>query len=248
MIFYEKERAEELLENGFFCFIKFEELIILAKYFRDEKNKNDREIKESLISFCKEYDEDFNEILSRKKIADAVRISKKYKIKKDTDICITKKEIESINTFEEYKIRKVLFVMAVISKYLKYNHDGDNKNVEDKSYYVSSCSFINILKMAKVNVSKNERKRILYKIDQSGLITTLPTGCFKVNFIDENSEKFVTIKSLNNIIDYYPKICANCGAIIENNPKNHNLCPNCYKEKRREDVKNNVRRYRVKDK
>jgi len=248
MIFYEKKRAEEILENGFTSFMNFEELFILAKYFRDEEGKNDREIKDILNEFCTKSQVGFNEILSRKKISNAIRSSKKHKTKMNIEININKKEIDSIKMLKNHHLQKILFVMLVISKYLKSNYIPKNKISKNNKYYVYSYNFLKILKMAKINVEKYKRKVLLYNLEQSGFITTFPNGYFEINIACDDPEVVITIQSLDNIVDHYVITCDSCGRTIDNISKMHNLCQECYKKKRLEDVNKNVKKHIEKSK
>ncbi len=244
MIFYDKKRAEEILENGFSSFMSFEELFILAKYFRDEEGENDREIKDSLNDFCARHQSGFNEVLSRKKIASAIRSSKKNKLRTDIEININKKELDSIKMLKSHNLQKILFVMLSIAKYLKANYIPKNKDKEDNNkYYVYSYNFIKILKMAKVNVSKHKRKLLLYELEQSGFITTYPNGYFEVNIACDDSDTIITLNSLDDIIDHYVITCDACGKILDNVSKMHCMCTECYKKKRLEDVNKNVKKH-----
>lgn len=245
MIFYEKEYAEILLESGFTSFMNFEELTILAKYFRYE-GKNNSQIRESLINFCKKFCPDFNEVLSRGKIDDAIKKSQKYGIRLDTKINITHAEIEEIKSFGNYKKQKILFVMLVLAKYFKYNNTKLNKDKEkyDNDFFVFLYNFITILKLAKVNIGKIERKDILHEFEERGMITTSRYDVFKVNFVCEDSPIEIIVDNLEDIISFYPGYCEKCGRVIKNRAKKHDLCEECYNEHRRNDIKLNVRKYR----
>jgi hypothetical protein len=245
MIFYEKEYAEILLESGFSSFMNFEELSLLAKYFKYE-GKNNTQIKKSLVNFCIKFCPDFNEVLSRSKIDNAIKNSQKYGIRLEMEINVNHDEIETIKNFGDYKKQKILFVMLVMAKYFKYNNTRltVKKNNEYSEYFYTNYKFIDILKIAKVNIGKVERMNILYDLEQSGLITTTATGDFKINFICEDSEAEITVDNLDDIISFYPVYCEKCGKIIKNKSKMHNLCEECYDEHRKNSIKINVRKYR----
>jgi len=233
MIFYEKEYAEILLKSGFSSFMNFEELSLLAKYFKSI-GQNKTQIKKSLMDFCIKYCSDFNEVLSRGKIDSAIKNSQKYGIRLEIEINVNHDELEIIKNFGDYKRQKILFVMLVVSKYFKYNNIRliPKKNNEYSEYFYTNYKFINVLKLAKVNVGKVERMNILYDLEQSGLITTTSTGDFKINFICEDSEKEIVVDNLDDIISFYPIYCEKCGKRIKNKAKRHNLCEECYAEKR----------------
>lgn len=253
MIFYEEKRAKILLEQGTQSFITYEDLSILAKYFK-YIGKNKTQIEKSLVEFCENNNPNFNEILFRDKIENAIRTCDKFGIRLHIDVPITKNELNIIKNCGDYKRQKILFVMLVVSKYFKYNDTRltPKKNSDhDNDFYVN-IKWIDILKMAKVNVSKIERRDIIYDLEQSELVTIIKRRnnkkngtSFQVNFIDENSEPTIIIDNMDDIISFYFFNCEKCGKIISR-AKRHSLCEECYKEKRKEDIKNNVKNHRNK--
>lgn len=243
MIFYEKDHAEKLLKTGFTSFMNYTDLSILAKYFR-YIGENRTQIKKNLLEFCEKFTPNFNEILSRKKIDDAIKISDEYGIRLPIDVIVTNEELDVIKNCGDYKRQKVLFVMLVMAKYFKHNDTRltprENNKYSDQ-FYVND-TFINILKIAKVNVSRVERMNILNDIEQGGFITTIIPKknkkkkndiSFKINFVCENSDGSIIITDMNNMIDFYPFYCEKCGKEIGKS-KRHNLCPQCYDEHRKE--------------
>lgn len=233
MIFYEKDHAEKLLKTGFTSFMNYQDLSVLAKYFK-HIGKNRTQIRKSLLEFCEKFTPNFNEILSRNKIEDAIKTSDEYGIRLPIDIVVTNVEIDIIKNCGDYKRQKILFVMLVISKYFKYNNTRlapkDDKYNND--FYVND-TFINILKIAKVNVSRVERCNILHDLQQSELITTKKTKkdiSFEINFVCDDSEVAIVVSDMNNIIGFYPFYCEKCGKVVENKAKRHNLCNECYAE------------------
>lgn len=233
-IFYEEEYAKNLLKNGFTSFMNFDDLSVLARYFK-YIGKNKTQIKKSLIEFCEKWNPDFNEILARNKIENAVKVVDKYGIRFPMDVNITNSELEKIKSAGNYKKQKILFVMLVIAKYFKYNDTNLDKNRESKcsSRFFANENMTNILKMAKVNISKKERIDIQHELQESGFITSIGAKSFEIHIIDDNSDISIIVTDMNNIIDFYPYkneiICENCGKIIEK-PKMRNICNQCYEK------------------
>jgi len=245
MIFYEKDKAEELLKSGFTSFMNFADLSLLARYFK-YMGKNKTQIRKSLIEFCIKFVPDFNEVLSRNRIEGAIKTVDKYGIRFPIDVVVTKSELEIIKGCGNYKRQKVLFVMLVIAKYFKKN---DTKLLPKKSNKFDGCYYANekitnIFKMAKVNASKKERMNIQYGLQQLGLITTIKSDAFQIHFVDDNSDPAITVTDMNKLIDFYPMYCQNCGKIIKNKSKMHNLCKKCYNEKRKFDNAMKSKKYR----
>ena len=256
MIFYEKDHAEKLLKNGLTSFMNYQDLSVLAKYFK-YIGQNRIQIKQSLLDFCKKFVPNFNEILSRKKINDAIDTSQEYSLRLPIDVNVTESELDIIKSCGDYKRQKILFVMLVIAKYFKYNDTRltpKNSGEHDNDFYVND-TFINVLKMAKVNVSRIERMNLLYDLEQSNLITTINPPrknkkkknnnnniSYRVNFIYDDSDTSIIVKDMNDIVKFYPFYCEKCGKEI-NKAKRHNLCLGCYEEKRKEIIKVSSRNY-----
>ena len=233
MIFYEKDEAEKILVSGFTSFMSYSDLSLLAKYFK-YLGKNKSQIRKSLIDFCYKYNPEFNEVLSRNSIDNAIKSSQKYFLRLKMDVGVTEKEISLIKGCGDYKMQKIIFVMLVISKYLKYNNTrihAKSPTPYDKNFYVP-MKFTEILKIAKVNINRSDRIRMLSGLKSSGLISFTYVGSFQIMFVDEDSEPFIVVNNMNDIISFYPFYCEVCGKIVKNKAKRHNLCEECYKEKR----------------
>jgi len=252
MIFYEEKYAKQLLKNGLSSFMNYIDLSILAKYFR-YMGQNKKQIEKSLIEFCKNFNPDFNEILSRGKIERVVKLTDEYGLRFPMDIIVTKDEMNIIKNFGDYNRQKILFVMLVVAKYLKYNDTKlEKKDCEKINDFFVNISFINILKLAKVNVSKMEKKQIIYDLEQSKLIASKRNRkknrsgiYYRVDFVSEDSDAEIVVKDMEDIISFYPFYCKNCGKKIEK-PKRRNICDECYKDRSRNLTKNRVKKYRDK--
>jgi hypothetical protein len=241
-IFYEEEYAKNLLKNGFSSFMNFDDLSVLARYFK-HIGKNKLQIRKSLIEFCEKWNPDFNEILSRDKINNAIKAVDKYGIRFPMDVNVTASELEKIKSAGNYKKQKVLFVILVIAKYFKYNDTNLDKNRDKKcsDRFFANENITNILKMAKVNVSKKERINIQHELQRDGFIISIGEKSFEVLIADNNPDISIVVTNMNNIICFYPFYCENCGKEASRVGKKHNLCESCYQEKRKKDLLNHNR-------
>jgi hypothetical protein len=129
--------------------------------------------------------------------------------------------------------------MLVVAKYFKYNDTRlipKKNNNHDDDFYVN-IKWLDILKMAKVNVSKLERRDIIYDLEQSELVTIIKRRrggvSFQVNFIDENSEPIIIIDDMDNVISFYPFYCKICGKIMSYKYAVREKCNECYLEYRK---------------
>ena len=237
IIFYEERHAKKILAGDFEGRPTFYDLCLVSRYLK-KIGKNKEQIYDDIVEIYEQRDPDFNEVLSQGYIRKAVDTVDKYNLRETSPVRITKNEINSIlEIFQDYKEQKVLFIMLVLSKF-KHNklHIKNRKQTKyDGNYYVSE-KLTSILNLAKVHLSKKDRHKMLYDLEQSGLIRTTLTGSFQINFVDANprSKVEVIILDLENIESFFPYYCTNCGNKYERKPydKNH-LCEDCYLEDRR---------------
>lgn len=244
IIFYEENEAKKLLSSGDIDFITFHQLFLLAKYFK-HIGKNNSQTKKSLIEFSKKHNKDFNEILARNAIENAIKKSQKYTLRDCKGVIVTEAEMENIRKAEGYKKQKTLFTMLVLAKFFKHN---DNrvapKPSKYDSGYFSNATLINIFALAKINVSKKERNTMQYELERDGFIRTVRSNSFEIFFADENSKEYLLVDDLDNLIAFYPFYCEKCGKQVEKKAKRHNMCEECYVEYRRTTIKESTRKYR----
>lgn len=241
IIFCEKKHAEWMLENGFHNFMSSQDLSILARYLK-HIGKNKSQIKTDLIDFCKRYNPEFNEIIYDKKLRWVINTCDKYKLRIAMNIVVTEKELETIKIIKNYKLEKILFVMLVVSKYFKHNRIRiDQSKLKNNENFYVNAKFTDILKQARVNVSKKERNSLLFELNQTNLIESTLNGAYKINFVDESSGSKILIDDIDKIIDYFPIFCIKCGKKMEKRARKHDMCEDCYKEYRKNKDKEYVR-------
>jgi len=236
IIFCEKKYAENLLEHGFTKYMLQRDLSILAKYYK-YIGKNKKEIWDLLVDFCKQSNSEFNEIRFYGKLQRAIDSVDKYRLRLEMDVILTQEEMNSIKNINNDVYGRILFVMLAVSKYTKINpviiNSKKKKNEYSDRFYINA-RFTEILKLAKVNVSKIERKNILYSLESTHMITTTMNGSYEINYIDnlENSASAIRISDMNNILFFFPYYCEDCGKEIKNKSKMHKKCNDCYSKKR----------------
>ena len=237
IIFDEKKYAEKILEEGFSRFMSLKDLIILSKYY-SYLNNSSIQIKKNLIGFCKKYNPEFNNIIWDWKIDKAISSGKKYGLRFEQKVNISKKEIEFIKTLKNYKLEKILFVMIVVAKFFRRNKNElyINANIGD------------IFNLAKIRADRTEKNQMIYKLNTAGYIKATLVGSFKIELdnIDNKNDNddYIVVDDFDNIVSFYPVTCISCGIAIINKSKRHDFCDNCYKDFRKEDVRNNVQKYR----
>ncbi len=249
MIFNEYEFALNLIKTGFTRFMSLNNLSVLAKYYK-YLGKNKKQIEKELIEFCERWNPGFNIILNRWVLDVAIKNSKQYSLRFPMKVIITEEELKVIQAVNNYKYEKILFVLLVCAKNERYNKIKINKKVEKENFYVN-ISFLDILKIAKVNISKEERNKILFELNNLKLIKTTCYGTFKINYINENSEKKLIVLSNEDMINEYKNIrgemtknCAICGVSFQPNSNRQELCKNCARERERQKTREYVRNHR----
>lgn len=250
LIFNEIEHAKFLLDGGKKNKqLTFYELSLVAIYLRDVIGKSKDQVYDDLVLFCKENNADFNEILGRRRLKAALNKSDHYGIRKIKSKTVTKSEVETIrDTFSDYKKQRVLFAMIVLAKYFhdKSHHIKHRSTKYDDKYYVNQ-SLTRIFKIAGVHATRKERHKILYDLEQSGLIQTTLKGTFEILFIDEDSPTDIIVDDFYRINEFAPCFCVKCGKRYEWNSYSKNqLCDECYNKKRLEDVRKNMAKMRSK--
>lgn len=244
MIFYEKERAEFILKNGFSSFMSSGDLILLAKYFKSI-GKNNPQTRKSLLDFCYKYNPEFNEVLSKKSIDYAMKISQNYKLRERFDVPIFQNELDIIRKLKNFKKEKILFVMLVIAKYFKLNPSIKKEKIDEKyinNFYIG-YKMTEILKIAKINISKKERNNIVHELYLGGYISPTLRGSYQILFAESEGEQSILVDNLDDIVSFYPMYCSSCGKPLSVVAKRHSLCEECYAESRKTTYRESSKKY-----
>jgi hypothetical protein len=202
------------------------------------------------LEFCKKFNPDYNEVLNGEILDIAVRQSKNRSLRVCNHIVITESELSKIRSVKNYRYEKILFVMLVMSKALKPNYTSK----DGKSYL--NENFGDVLRFAKVSAGKIEKIRIKNDLFKLGMIDAIfpdsRSVCngrdnFLLKYRDDNSPIAIDVDNILEMINAYPYFCSACGKTMIRRNNRQTTCDNCYKEKRRKDVKNNVKKFRNKD-
>ena len=251
MIFDELEFATRLLKTGFSRYKSISDLFILAKYYR-HLGMNKKEVEKELLNFCYRFNPEFNVVTDGWRIDNAVNNSQKYKLRQPIDINVTQQELATIEQIDNYKYQKILFVMLVCSKNERYNGTKIKPKKNKSTDFFVNSSFIDILKIAKVNINKQERDSILHDLNVLELVEATYYGSFKVKYVNECSEVMLTIQSNGGMVEEYKKMkkkikyCVDCQKPFEPNSNRQERCEDCAKKREREKTREYVRNYRNK--
>lgn len=244
IIFDEYTKAQELLEHIKLKPPSFRELILIAKYLRFI-GKNDTQIRSDLEAYCEKCNPEFNRIMHGKRITSALHTAKKLSLRRSLPVPITRKEIDLIKKFDNYKLEKVVFVMLVTAKFFRLvnpRHSGDQNPI-----CMVQGRFREFLSLARINVNKKDRNAMKYILGQSGLVeATTRDTLYRITFADFCGEPEVVITHFEDMVSFYPYYCEVCGIKINNAKKNQKMCEECWKEKNKIIQKNQMRQKRSK--
>jgi hypothetical protein len=218
----EKEYAEERLVSGFTRQGSFDDLKILAKYFRF-LGKNTPQTEKALIEFCEKFSYCYNQRLFEKKIKNAVNDSKKEELRIFSPIGVTKKELESIRKIQDFRKQKILFIMLVTAKMFGMR----TKN----GILYCNVSLTEILRLAKVKALAQEKMDLTRALNVSGLINTNGNSSYEILFLDEKQDAFeILVTEKNDIISHLLFQCPKCGKEIPIGAKSRKMCNECLKK------------------
>lgn len=244
IIFNELEKAQDILKNGFEkgSYSRYE-LGILAKYWEYERYSKAK-IKKFLISFCKEKSSGFNTIVAREEINKAVSSSQKYNLKIiDGYIGITQLELDMTLSLP-YRYARLMFVMLVLAKITKkYPTRKKEKYKLNSDGYYFKTDLIQVMRIAKTYFAPSELLDALRFLDNevSFISPTYSEDTYEVFLIEEGGEEILIIDDFDNIIDFFPIVCQNCGKAITRTGSRQKYCKECWKEMYNEKNRNRQR-------
>lgn len=220
------------------------ELIIYAKYLKYKKimesgrdystvsatqlKEYDKEVERELRLFCEGCCGTFNYTTDYQDIDFAVDNSNKYLLKLPQSLPITQKEWDAIQSVQDEKYQRMLFIMLVDAKYYRLFNttvDKDISNLNDSIFYVRMTRS-EIQKFAKVKYdSPSEKTFFLGCITKKGLfgITENKLRTWFIKFVDTSSECVIDyITDYDHLDLHYEKLignrigqCKHCGKLFK---------------------------------
>lgn len=234
------------------------ELIIYAKYLKYKKimksgrdystvsatqlKEYDKEVERELRLFCEGCCGTFNYTTDYQDIDFAVDNSNKYLLKLPQPLPITQKEWDAIQSVQDEKYQRMLFIMLVDAKYYRLFNttvDKDISNLNDSIFYVRMTRS-EIQKFAKVKyASPSEKTFFLGCITKKGLfgITENKLRTWFIKFVDTSSECVIDYVTDYDHLDlHYEKLignrigqCKYCGKLFKQGKTK--LSDYCYKHR-----------------
>jgi hypothetical protein len=238
LIFSNENQYNNLIKNGFEKFPNKRDLTILCEFWTKKGVKFDN-LLESMISFCKKWNQQFNYVKSENLLLGVLNSFQKFlkyndKFEFNSKIYIFQEEIDEIKKIKDVKLQKIAFIMVCLAKWRCSNIDEYNKAF----IYLNSSSSIklkDIFAYAKVKATSKEQENSLHELNSIGFINVQLKPLLKY-FIPEikKSGKIILSFDINdNMIDNWLNItlphCQKCGKPFEKNGNKQKYCKECAK-------------------
>ena len=205
-----------------------------AQVLGKDANKNYN----STVAWMVKHQENFDESSYSNVISKAVKSAKKRKLYKIDDVIITKIELEKIQSLDNIRAEKILFVLLCMAK----------QQAKIMECYGTSANFTEglvrytvteLCKIARVSVPADDREYILHYILTQGLISCPKrndTKCLWVNFIDKDGEEVLRLNEIDcqELAYVYLnwkgkekfKRCTRCGRLMKSKASD-DICTAC---------------------
>jgi hypothetical protein len=159
---------------------------------------------------------------------------KKYPLIQVNFVCITKHELETIQELQSKRMQRVAFTLLCLAKFYdavnEKNNDWANSKIND------------IFRLARVQISKNDKTLMLNDLRALGLIeysVKVDNDNVNVQFVDNESEVILQIDDFRELGYEYMRYCGDgkfincddCGRLIKLNKFNAKTyrCKECQK-------------------
>ena len=247
----EDKEIERIMRDGFKNNeMNFRELRLVAKNYLWNFGYTKHKTEKMLNVFCMEHDKNFNEVKDKKILKSAIKGASKREIQGTKAIPVYKKELEAIETLKNFKVQKIAFVMLVLSKF--YHKDGG------KNYYFGLDGISEAIGISKMRLSKRMFNNYTGDMETAGLIESPIRGRKESNYVilkyvEEGGEIAFEVNTgeeyqiINRYISYYGGeiiCCSSCGKPVIKKARNSRMCEECWREKRKADIRYNVAKFR----
>lgn len=240
MILDEKKIAEDILISKKTA--TKSDLMVISKYLRNEIKCDVPETMKILSSIMAKINKNFNFVKSAKYLEKVAIRAENMPLRKIENICITKKELATIQSIGNSKLQRLMFTLLVYAKF--------NNKLSEVNNNWCNITINELYKRANVSVRNAQEKALLLnKLSKTELIsfsahnTNLNIHC---NMLDGDSDDIgICIDDLRELGYQYINLeypndfiyCENCGVIMKKrNKKDYStkLCNECFKELKNE--------------
>ena len=164
--------------------------------------------------------------------------AKKYPLIQVNFVCITKHELETIQELQSKRMQRVAFTLLCLAKFYdavnEKNNDWANSKIND------------IFRLARVQISKNDKTLMLNDLRALGLIEysiKVDNDNVNVQFVDNESEVILQIGDFRELGYEYMKYCGygkfincnDCGRLMKLHSKDNQTvrCAECWEKHQR---------------
>lgn len=210
----------------------------ITRYNAQVLGKDSNRNYNSTVAWMIKHQENFDESSYSNVISKAIKSAKKRKLYKIDDVVITKTELEKIQSLDNIRAEKILFVLLCMAK----------QQTKIMECYGTSANFTEglvrytvteLCKIARVSVPADDREYILHYILTQGLISCPKrndTKCLWVNFIDKDGEEALRLNEIDcqELAYVYLnwkgkekfKRCTRCGRLMKSKASD-DICTAC---------------------
>lgn len=186
IIFDEEKYCEDLLKDKSKVYIvKKGDILKLARYFEKQGIEGEEFIRPELKRYILNRVDEYNEVYYGDCIREAIRDLKYKQLRSCNDIHMTKKEVEKLNTIEDIKIRKLLFMMMALAKFYKYNPVEKNK-ITDYDKLVCYVPLTEINKIGRLGLSKSVMLSYCHYLKTCDFIEPKWYGAYEIKIADRD--------------------------------------------------------------
>jgi len=239
-MFNEEKLAVEIYKNGFSSgYFSFGEALLVAKYFRHTLGYGDARTKSAVLLFCERNDVFFRRVPNMNKIKKIVNKSAKPYVNKSEPICLYEEELNTIRSLTEYKNKKFLFSILVLSKL-------------NQESYLANYRWNDIRTTMHSKISNKNISQLMYQYNTLGLIEPTRYESHKILFSKKEGTviREINQKDIYNLNSVFVELfgrdtfrCVDCDAEHERKSFNQKRCKTCSEKKERENHKLRNRRY-----
>ena len=235
--FNEQAALEQMIKSNFIDTNNITNTIYsLAKYNYYVLGLIDEENYQQILKYVQKNCEYIFEEGIYEDITNCIKSAKKHKMAGINEVCITTSEMDVIQSLNDIKQEKAIFVILAVSKYFNA--------LNGKEYDAAFLSNSDICKLARISIPVKERdvfmqfaydKELLYRHTWSD--STIK----KVTFVSHNENDEIVLKLnesdfkdlaytyLSYLTPHQFRRCVNCGRWIRTNKADRRLCLECSK-------------------
>lgn len=244
LMYDEKAIAEDIYSNGFTeGYFNFRQGILVAKYMRHELGFGDTKIKTKLKNFCVENDKNFYYPPNIGRVKKMVSLSRKPFVNTMSPVIIRQKEIERLNSVQDYRKKKLLFAILVLSKI-------------NNNRYLRMYDWNSIRRAIHSRITNKKIAVLIKEFYDTGFLDIVSFGHSLLFYDDESSPVVeITAKTIYDLNRVFVEVfgedifnCQVCGNPTVRKSHNQKRCKSCSEKVRRERKTVLERKYRQKKK